>query len=95
MRRNHVKIKQKASLVRDVDGSQTGPVKMSKGYMYLYDRKCKHKDEHWNPPHLVVTEHRFGRLWAHRVPNKGVSKEASWPPRRVLQDIDNAGFQQK
>ena len=70
-----------------------GPVKISMDYMYLCDRKDKYKSEQWNPVHLVVIEHRFGRLWAHRVPNKGVSHAASWPPKRILQDLDNAGFQ--
>lgn len=93
VRRDHARIKQRIHLVRDVDGSQMGPVKMSMDYMYLYDRKDKHRDEQCNPPHLVVTEHRFGRLWAHRVLNKGVNNEASWLPKRVLQDLDNAGFQ--
>ena len=79
--------------MRDVDGSQTGPAKISMDYMYLYERRDKYKEEQWNPPHMIVSEHRFGRVWAYRVPNKGVHKNAGWFPRRILHDLDNAGLQ--
>ena len=42
---------------------------------------------------MVVTEHRHGRVWAHRVPNKAVHKEASWLPKRIIQVVDNIGLQ--
>ena len=40
-----------------------------------------------------MIEHIHGRIWAHRVPNKGVNGKAEWVPRRVLQDLDNNGMQ--
>ena len=42
---------------------------------------------------MVVSEHRYGRLWAYRVPNKGIHKEAGWLPKRLIQDLDNIGLQ--
>lgn len=51
------------------------------------------QDTQNNPPNLVVIEHRHGRVWAHRVPNKGVMGKAEWVPRRVVQDLSNNGMQ--
>ena len=93
VRRHHQRAKTNARLVRDVDADQTGPVKLSMDYMYLHDRRGQYKEERWNPPHMVVTEHRHGRVWAHRVPNKGIHRDASWLPRRIVQDLDNSGMQ--
>ena len=93
VRREHARVKQRANIVRDVDGSQTGPAKISMDYMYLYERRDKYKEDRFNPPHMVICEHRFGRMWAYRVPNKGIHKHAGWLPRRILQDLDNAGLQ--
>ena len=42
---------------------------------------------------MVMVEHKFGRGWAYRVPNKGIHSEASWLPKRLLQDLDNTGLQ--
>ena len=46
-----------------------------------------------NPLHLVMIEHKYGRGWAYRVLNKGIHKEASWLPRKLLQELDNNGLQ--
>ena len=69
-----------------------GPTKISLDYMYLRDRVGKHRDVQLNPPYLIVIEHRFGRCWAHQVPNKGVNEEATWLPKRIIQDIENSGL---
>ena len=93
VRRNHARIKQRAHITKDVDEDKDGPVKTSMDYMYLYERKGPYQDERANPPHMVMTEHRFGRGWAYRVPNKGIHNEASWLPKKLLQDLDNTGLQ--
>ena len=38
-----------------------------------------------------MVEHKKGRVWAYRVPI-GINAEASWLPKRIIQDWDNAGF---
>ena len=60
-------------------------------YMYLHERLGKYREAQRNPPYLVVVEHKHGRCWAHRVPNKGVNDEAYWVPKRVLQDLEHNG----
>ena len=80
-------------MVPDVDGEHEGPVKISMDYMYLNERPKGDQDTPGNPPHLVVVDHRHGRVRAHRVPNKGVLGKAEWVPRRVLQDLSNTGMQ--
>ena len=75
-------------------GCQTiRPSENLNGLLVLHDRKGKYNEERWNPPHMVVIEHRHGRVWAHRVPNKGIHKDASWLPKRMVQDLDNTGLQ--
>ena len=81
VRRDHARIQQRARIAKDVDGSRPGPAKISMDYMYLCERKGRHNEGQWNPPRLVVTEHRFGRVWAHLAPNKGIHDGASWFPR--------------
>ena len=66
---------------------------MSMDYMYLHERSGTNGDTVVNPPHLVVVEHRHGRIWAYRVPNKGVMGEAEWLPKNVIQDLHNSGMQ--
>ena len=91
--RNHARIKQRAHITKDVDEDKVGPVKILMDYMYSHERNGPYQDERANPPHMVMIEHRFGRGWAHRVPNKGVHNEASWLPKKLLQDVDNIGLQ--
>ena len=93
VRREHTRINQRAHMVKDVESNDNGPVRISMDYMYLYERSGKHKEEQWNPPHFVVIEHRFARVWAYRVPNKGIHKEANWLPKRLVTDLDNIGLQ--
>ena len=93
VRRNHARIKQRAHITKDVDEDRDGPVKISLDYMYLHERKGPYQDESVNPPHMVMIEHRFGRGWAYRVPNKGIHNEASWLPKKLVQDLDNTGLQ--
>ena len=80
-------------IIPDRDGSSEGPVKLSMDYMYLHERSGASGDTTDNPPHLVIVEHRHGRLWAYRVPNKGVMGEAEWLPKKVIQDLNNNGMQ--
>ena len=79
-------------IVSEMDGKLVGPTKISLDYMYLHERSDAGKDESQNPPHLVAIEHKFGRVWAYRVPNKGTSGGAAWLPRRFIQDWDNNGM---
>ena len=80
-------------IVADIDGSKDGPTKISMDYMYLSERNGNNQDITNNPPHLVVFDHRHGRVWAHRVPQKGVLGKAEWVPRRIIQDLANNGVQ--
>ena len=76
-------------IVPDIE-SGNGPIKVSIDYMYLHERRGKYKDTSNNPPHMVMIEHRHGRCWAHRVPNKGVMDEAYWLLERMIEDLDNS-----
>ena len=60
--------------------------------MYLHEGRCKYKDSNENPPHMIVVEHKYGRCWAYRAPNKGAFEEAHWLPERMTQDLDNSGM---
>ena len=60
--------------------------------MYLHERIGKHRETTHNPPHLVMVEHRHGRCWAYKVPNKGIHDKANWLSRRIIQDLDNNGL---
>ena len=60
-------------------------------YMYLSERSKGDPEIANNPPHLVVIDHRHGRIWAHRVPHKGSLGMAELVPRRVVQDLHNNG----
>ena len=93
VRDRHPRRRRHHHLVPDIDGSHTGPNKISMDYMYLSERKNGDGENKNNPPHLVVVDHRHGRVWAHRVPNKGIMGKAEWVPRRVLQDVANNGMQ--
>ena len=41
---------------------------------------------------MIMIEHRSGRCWAYRVPNKGVLEEAHWLAERMVKDLDDAGL---
>ena len=92
IRRRHPRKRQHSIKVKDVDGSDEGPTKVSMDYMYLSERSQGDQESANNLPHLVVLDHRHGRLWAHRVPQKGVLGKAEWVPRRVTQDLHNNGM---
>ena len=62
-------------------------------YMYLSERSKGEEDGNHNWPNLVVVDHRFGRVWAHRVSNKGVWGKAEWVPKWIIQDLANNGLQ--
>ena len=93
IRRKHPKRRKHNIVVPDVDGSVDGPTKISMDYMYLNERGKESQDEISNPPHLVVIEHRHGRVWAHRLPQNGVLGKVEWVPRRVIRDLANSGMQ--
>ena len=92
VRANHQCAKLRAKLVPDTDRSEIGPIKISLDYMYMHERVGQYTESRWNPPYLVVMEHRYGRVWAYQTPNKGPSDEASWVPEKLIQDWDNCGF---
>ena len=66
-------------------------VKISMDYMYLHERVGKFRNVEINPPHRVMVDHNTGRVWAYRVPNKGVMDGAAWLLKRIIQDISNSG----
>ena len=94
MRNNHQRVDIRAKFVPDTDKSTEGPIKISMDYMYLHDRVGKDRDSKWNPPYLVVVEHRHGRIWAYQTLNKGPNDDASWLPARLIQDWDDCGFKE-
>ena len=94
VRADHKNAKLRARLVPDIDKSENGLVKISMDYMYMHDRVGGYKDDKWNPPYLVVVEHRFGRVWAYQTPNKGPHDQASWVLEKLIQDLDNCGFKE-
>ena len=93
MRRKHPKKRKHNIIVPDIDGSEAGPTKVSMDYIYFSERKNDSEHTPTNPPHLIVIDHRHGRVWAHRVPQKGSLGQAEWVPRRVTQDLVNNGMQ--
>ena len=94
MRADHKNAKLRAKLVPDTDESEDGPIKISMDYMYMHERVGQYKEDRWNPPYLVVVEHRFGRVWAYQTPNKGPNDEANWVPEKLIQDWDDCGFKE-
>ena len=78
-------------VVPDVEWEQDGVIKVSIDYMYLHERVGKYRNVEYNPPQLVMVNHNNGRVWAYRVPNKGVMDDAAWLPKRIVQDISNCG----
>lgn len=91
VRSQHPSKGRKATIVPDTETGK-GPVKVSIDYMYLHERTGKHRDDAYNPPHMVMVEHRHGRCWAYRVPNKGILEDAEWLPERMVKDIDDNGM---
>ena len=92
VRRNHSQKKARAHIVKDTDVSKEGPIAFSMAYMYMRDRIGKYRESKYNPPYVVVVDNRFGRCWAHPVPNIGHLDGAHWFPRRLIQDWDNCEF---
>lgn len=84
VRNKHQRASKRARFVPDIDMSTDGLVKVSMDYMYLHERIGRNNNNKWDPPYLVVVEHRHGRLWAYRTPQKGPNDEASWLPARLI-----------
>ena len=91
VRHAHPSKGRKAIVVPDAEGGK-GPIKVSMDYMYLHERRGKYRYVAHNKPHMVTIEHRHGRRWAYRVPNKGVMEDAHWLPEKMIQDLDNSGM---
>ena len=91
IRHKHPSKGRKAAIVPDIENVK-GPTAVSIDYMYLHERRGKYKESNENPPHMIVIEHKHGRCWAYRVPNKGVLEEAHWLLERMIQDLDNSGM---
>ena len=79
-------------MIRDTENAGDKPAKVSIDYMYLHERSGQGKGCNYNPPQLVMVDHGTGRVWAYRVPNKGILEGAAWLPRRISQDLDNCGY---
>ena len=93
VRHKHPKKGRRHWLVNGNDGGSSGLVKISMDYMYLHERNGPNREESYNPFHLLVVEHRYGRIWAYRVPNKGIMDEAEWLPKKIVMDFNNNGMQ--
>ena len=93
MKHKHSKKGRRQAIVNECDGSESGPVKVSMDYFYLHERSGNQRDENYNPPHLAVIEHRRGRIWAYRVPNKGIMGDAKWLPKKIVNDLNDNGMQ--
>ena len=91
VRHMHPSKGRQAIVVPDIETGK-GPTKVSIDYMYLHERRGRDKDIAHNPPHMIMIEHRSGRCWAYRVPNKGVLEEAHWLAERMVKDLDDAGL---
>lgn len=93
IRGQHPSKGRRSMIVPDVEAGINGPVKVSIDYMYLRERVDKYKEVETSPPQLEMVEHRSGRVWAYRVPNKGVLEGVAWFPERIVQDLNNAGHE--
>ena len=91
-RYKHAAKGRRAVVARDAEGVDGKLVKVSIDYMYLRERAGSTKETSYNPPQLVMVDHGSGRVWAYRVPNKGIMDGASWLPKRIVQDLDNCGY---
>ena len=78
-------------VVPDIEAGINSPTKFSIDYMYLHERIGQFKNMESNPFQLVMIDHNRGRVWAYRVPNKGVLEGAAWLPKRIVQDMNNCG----
>ena len=92
IRRQHPRKGRGAIVVPDVENGIEGLIKVSIDYMYLHERTRQGQESKYNPPYLVMIEHRHGRCWVYQVPNKGVHDRANWLPMKIVQDLDNNGL---
>lgn len=92
VRRQHRHRGKGAIVILDVDSDVKGPIKVSLDYMYLHERMGKGMEVAYNPLHLVMIEHRYGRCWVCQIRSKGVHDKANWLSRRIIQDLDNNGL---
>lgn len=92
-RHKHPSKGRKPLVVPDIDKGINKPIKISLDYMYLHARVGKNRNVEHNPPQFVMVDHNSGRVWAYRVPNKGVMDDASWLPKRLVQDINKCGYE--
>ena len=91
-RHRHPAKGRRTAVVKDTEDSDGKPAKISIDYMYFHDRAGQVAGNAYNPPQLVMVDHKSGRVWAYRVPNKGIMEGASWLPKRIVQDLDNCGY---
>ena len=82
VRRRHPKKRRHAHLVPDVDRGHEGPVAAFMDHMYRNERATGEHANNDNPPQLLAGELRHGRVWAHRVPEKGAKGKAEWSPKK-------------
>ena len=75
-------------MVRDVEEADARTANVPIDYMYLHERAGQNKEENYNPPQLVMIDHRSGSALARRVPNTGALEDAPWLPRRLVQDLE-------
>ena len=60
--------------MKDTESFDGQPTKISVEYMYVHERAGQHKEGTCNPPQIIMIDHKSGRVWSYRVPNKGFQK---------------------
>ena len=79
-------------MVKDMEETEDQMAKISIDYMYFHERSGQGKVDNYNPPQLVMVDHRKGRVWVYGAPNKGTLEGAAWLPKRIPQDLDMCGY---
>ena len=92
VRHAHPSKRRRVAVVRDVNDSSDSMAKASIDYMFLHERAGQGRADIYNPPHLVMVDHKRGRVWSYRVPNNGIFDGAAWLPKGISQDLDNCGY---
>ena len=60
----------------------------------MRERVGNYTEDKWNPPCLIVVEHRHGRVGAYQAPSKGPNDASWWVPSKLIQDLEDSGFKE-
>ena len=92
VRHKHPTEGRRTVIVRDAENLDGRLANVSIDHVYLHARVGRDKEDNYNPPQFVMVDRKSGRVWSHRVPNKGTMEGASRLPKRMAQDLDNCGY---